>query len=99
MAIQKISHPHQICPFINTLDEQKNVISRILIVGGGITSAQLALLASKAPWCEGVTLMTQSTLKPRHFDVENEFMGQKRGKLVKQLKEVRGGGTIPPELL
>ena len=82
-----------------------------IIVGGGVTSAQLALLASKASWCEGVTLMTRSTLKPRHFDIENKFMGPKRGKLpndfqtlgmhkrAKQLREVSGGGTVPPELL
>jgi len=111
MAIQKILHPYQICPFINSLDELQNDIGRILVVGGGITSAQMALLASKSSWCEGVTLITRSTLKPRHFDIENKFMGPKRGKLLndfhclnmheraKRLKEVRGGGTIPPELI
>ena len=83
-----------------------------LIVGGGITSAQLALLASKAEWCTGVIFIQRSSMKPRHFDIKNEWMGPKRGKMLeefwacsdmndraKQLKEARGGGTIPPEII
>jgi len=48
---------------------------------------------------------------PRHFDIDNMWMGPKRGKLqedfwsldmqerAQRLKEARGGGTIPPETI
>ena len=84
---------------------------KILIVGGGLTSAQLALLATESNWCSEVTLIQRSKMNPRHFDIGNEWMGPKRGKLledfwcmdvnerVKKLKETRGGGTIPPEYI
>ena len=113
IATRRILHSHQICPFINHLEEQKKScnIGKILIVGGGITSAQLALLASKAEWCTGVIFIQRSNMKPRHFDIKNEWMGPKRGKMLEefwssdideranQLKEARGGGTIPPEII
>lgn len=77
----------------------------------GITSAQLSLLASNSSWCSGVTLIQRSKSVPRHFDIPNRWMGKKRGSLLEQfwcldgqgrsqvLKEARGGGTIPPEIL
>jgi len=114
MATRRILHSHQICPFINHLEEQKKScnIGKVLIVGGGITSAQLSLLASKSKWCKGVIFIQRSSMKPRHFDIKNEWMGPKRGKMLeefwacsdmneraKQLKEARGGGTIPPEII
>ena len=84
---------------------------RILIVGGGITSAQLALLSAKARWCKQVTLIQQSCMVPRHFDIPNEYMGPRRGRLLEefwslnmhrradQLKRIRGGGSVPPEII
>ena len=86
-------------------------IPKLLIVGGGITSAQLALLAIKATWCDGVTFIQRSKSIPRHFDIENKWMGPKRGKYLddfwsfnmrdraQRLQEARRGGSIPPEIL
>ena len=85
--------------------------NRLLIVGGGITSAQLALGALKTPFFKSVLFIQRSQALPRHFDVKNEWMGPKRGKILdeflssdmkerpKLLKEARKGGSIPPELL
>ena len=110
-ALDRIFHSHQIMPWINEQETYPRNLGRILIVGGGITSAQLALLASKASWCKEVTLITRSELKPRHFDIENKWMGPKRGKLLQEfqrldmhkrseeLKRARGGGTVPPEII
>ena len=116
-ALDKILHSHEICPFVNSKhneirQEGEECIGRVLIVGGGITSAQLALLCSRAMWCKEVTLIQRSSMKPRHFDIANEWMGPKRGKLLEHfwcldnmderarvLKEARGGGTIPPEVI
>ena len=75
-----ILHSHEIVPFLkelqdNTPKHMKQNPPRILIVGGGITSAQLALSAAKADWCSGVTLIQRSKMKARHFDINNEYMG------------------------
>ena len=84
---------------------------RVLIVGGGITSVQLTLRAFKASWCRSVVFIQRSKKLLRHFDVENAWMGPKRGKLLDEffsmqmndrshlLKDARKGGSIPPELL
>jgi hypothetical protein len=109
---RRILHAHQIFPFIKILDERKIKLDmRILIVGGGITSAQLALLSAKARWCKEVTLLLRSRLLPRHFDIPNEYMGPRRGRLLEefwsldmhgraeQLRRIRGGGSVPPEIV
>lgn len=110
-AFERIFHAHQVLPFINEQENYPTNLGRILVVGGGITSAQLTLLASEASWCKEVTLITRSKLKPRHFDIENKWMGPKRGKLLKEfqrlnmheraeeLKRARGGGSVPPEII
>jgi hypothetical protein len=84
---------------------------RVLIVGGGITSVQLTLRAFKASWCQSVVFIQRSQKLLRHFDVENAWMGPKRGKLLDEffsmqmndrahsLQDARKGGSIPPELL
>lgn len=83
---------------------------RILIVGGGITSAQLAIRSIKANWCKSVMFIQRSQSLLRHFDVTNEWMGPKRGKVLDEfysmdmvdrahlLKSARKGGSLPPEL-
>jgi hypothetical protein len=83
---------------------------RLLVVGGGITSAQLVLRAVKDPFWKSVFFAQRSQTLIRHFDVENEWMGPKRGKVLerffsidmedraKMLREARKGGSIPPEL-
>ena len=115
-ASERVLHAHQICPYLKQRSKGKNNTDdvskkKILIVGGGLTSAQLALLATESNWCTEVTLIQRSKMNPRHFDIGNEWMGPKRGKLledfwcldvyerVKKLKETRGGGTIPPEVI
>ena len=96
-----------------TTEQQKCNIKtkRLLIVGGGITSAQLALIALKSPWCKCATLIQRSKSLQRHFDIENSWMGPLRGKLLDdffsldvcdrahRLRDARKGGSIPPELL
>lgn len=115
-AFGRILHAHQITPYIKAQNEQSEKFSRgsvrrVLIVGGGITSVQLALLAAKLNWCNGVTLIQRSRSVPRHFDIENKWMGPKRGRLLEdfwslnmhdraqQLQEARLGGSIPPEII
>ncbi len=112
----KILQANEIVPWIRerattSTTKQQDQDLRLLIVGGGITSAQLTLLASKASWCRGVTLIQRSKTLSRHFDVENKWMGPNRGKLLAdfwsldmesrpaKLREARGGGSMPPELL
>jgi len=84
---------------------------RVLIIGGGITSVQLTLRAFKASWCQSVVFIQRSKKLLRHFDVENAWIGPKRGRLLDEffsmqmndrahsLKDARKGGSIPPELL
>jgi len=114
-ACDRVLHAHQICPHLKQRREvdssADDMLQKILIVGGGLTSAQLALLATESNWCKEVTFIQRSKMNPRHFDIGNEWMGPKRGKLledfwcldvnerVKKLKETRGGGTIPPEVI
>jgi hypothetical protein len=110
----RILHPSEIVPYLKTRNEQQHgaePLRRLLIVGGGITSAQLALLAAKSPWCQAVKLITRSRGVSRHFDIENEWMGPRRGQLLDDfwsldmperaqlLKDARLGGSIPPETL
>ncbi|KAL9186420.1 hypothetical protein ACHAXT_005658 [Thalassiosira profunda] len=109
IASKRVLHSHQILPFVKALSQTPCKLSKLLIVGGGITSAQLSLLA--ATFCGKVTLVQRSKMVPRHFDIANRWMGPKRGKLLcdfwrsdmheraQQLKEARGGGTIPPEII
>ncbi len=84
--------------------------NRLLIVGGGITSAQIVLRVLNTPFCDSVTFIQRSKTLIQHFDIENAWMGPKRGKLMegffsrniddrpKLLKDARRGGSIPPEL-
>lgn len=84
---------------------------RLLVVGGGITSAQLVLHAIKGPYWKSVFFIQRSQTLLKHFDVENKWMGPKRGKILESffsqdmegrselLKEARKGGSMPPELL
>ncbi|GFH52606.1 hypothetical protein CTEN210_09082 [Chaetoceros tenuissimus] len=101
---------HEIVPWLQQ-KQSDGPSKRVLIVGGGITSAQLALSALKSSWCNGVTLLQRSKSLQRQFDVKNEWMGKARGRLLdefwsldmksraKKLKEYRKGGSIPPETL
>ena len=112
-----VLHTHDIIPWLVSTAKQPELSSpkrRILIVGGGITSGHLALLASnpsKSPWCSSVALIQRSQILERQFDIPTQWMGPARGKLqdefrslppearVKRIKEERRGGSISPEVL
>ena len=84
---------------------------RLLIIGGGITSAQLALYAAGSSSLSKVTFVQRSKGLVRHFDLENKWMGPRRGRLLSDfwsldmkerarfLRKARQGGSIPPEIL
>jgi hypothetical protein len=104
-----LSHrKHHIAPSDN--DHEADALNSLLIVGGGITSTHLSLLAARAPWCKSVTVIQRSRIKERQFDIDNKWMGPLRGKFLDEfwslnssckvqfLKEARKGGSIPPEL-
>ncbi|KAL7553728.1 hypothetical protein ACHAWF_017045 [Thalassiosira exigua] len=108
---EHILRPHQIVPFLKQSQEEsgQGFPESLLIVGGGITSTQLALSAAKSG--SEVMLIQRSKMLPRHFDIENKWMGPKRGVLLDGfwsldvndravlLKEARRGGSVPPEIL
>lgn len=83
---------------------------RILIVGGGVTSAHLALVAASRG-DSSVTFIQRSPIKERQFDIDSLWMGPARGKLqeefqalspkgrMKMIRNARGGGSIPPEVI
>ena len=114
----RILHCDEIVPWIHShrkhhamSGNHEGDISNLLVVGGGITSTHLALLAARTPWCKSVTVIHRSRIKERQFDIESKWMGPKRGRLlddfwsrdspsrVQFLKEARDGGSIPPELV
>lgn len=111
----RILHCHEIVPWLLSLDNEaayRDEPVSLLIVGGGITSTHLTLLAARDPsWCRAVTMIQRSKTKERQFDLENKWMGPGRGKLLDQfwaldaisrsrfLKDARRGGSVPPELV
>ncbi len=113
----RLLHCHQIVPWLLSNREhhlapgdRNGDVPSLLIVGGGITSTHLALMAARSSWCESVTLIQRSRTKERQFDIDNKWMGPTRGRLlddflsknsaskVQFLKEARRGGSVPPEL-
>lgn len=115
----RVLHGHQIFDWIsereNTSIQKKDQNSlqskRILIVGGGVTSAHLALVAASTDGVSSVTFIQRSPIKERQFDIVSSWMGPARGKLqeefqllspagrVKMIRDARGGGSIPPEVV
>jgi hypothetical protein len=79
----------------------------VLVIGGGLTAAQLASGAS-ARGCD-VTLMTRRLPVARHFDTEAGWLGPREmtgylaeGDYSRRLslaRQARGGGSIPPWML
>ncbi len=113
----RLLHCHEIVPWLLSNRESHSIpsdrsgdVTSLLIVGGGITSTHLALMAAKGSWCKSVTMIQRSRTKERQFDIDNKWMGPTRGKLlddfsskssaskVQFLKEARKGGSVPPEL-
>lgn len=83
--------------------------TNVLVIGGGLTAAQLADLAIQ----RGVTrvwLLTRSALRVKHFDIDLSWMGKFRNseqarfwladsddERLAMLRDARGGGSITPE--
>ena len=86
----------------------KNEFSRLLVVGGGITAAQLAINACRENSYDEVVMVIRDKVIERHFDVPLEWVGRWRMKLLsdflkitdfderwKLIRDVRTGGSIP----
>mmetsp|Transcript_724 Transcript_724/g.1726 ORF Transcript_724/g.1726 Transcript_724/m.1726 type:complete len:631 (-) Transcript_724:2497-4389(-) len=121
----RILHASEIVPLLREIDKPQKQkqpqlshhcgtelpVRRLLIVGGGITSAQLAIVAAKSTWCHSVKLIQRSKSLSRHFDIENKWMGPRRGQLLDEfwslnmfkraqlIRDARLGGSIPPDIL
>lgn len=112
LVSKRILRSDKIIQWLSDDNKKKNTEKklRILIVGGGITSAQLGIRAVNSSWCKSVVFVQRSQTLLRHFDVKNEWMGPKRGKILDDfysldmndradlLKSARKGGSLPPEL-
>lgn len=83
--------------------------TNVLVVGGGLTSAQLADLAVRRG-VSRVWLLTRGPLRVKHFDIDLSWMGKFRNseqarfwladsdeERLAMIKEARGGGSITPE--
>lgn len=79
----------------------------VLVVGGGLTAVQTAQYCLRQG--KKVVLCSRRPLVERHFDTEDcwfdkrtvnkhisEFLHQDESERLRQLKEVRGGGSVPP---
>lgn len=83
----------------------------VLIVGGGLSAVQAALLAVKLG--HDVTLCSRSKLRTRFFDLPLEWMDWRKNKRmhfdilscpslserVKKMQKLRSGGSVPPSYL
>ncbi|CAK9436812.1 uncharacterized protein LODBEIA_P13340 [Lodderomyces beijingensis] len=85
---------------------------RIVIVGGGLTSAQLAHVACRDPTVSSITLLFRSAVKIKHFDFHLDWVSKYKNfkKSIyhnqetdalryEMMIEARGGGSINPEYL
>lgn len=78
---------------------------RVLVIGGGLTAAQLALGAARRG--ADVTLAHRSAFRARDLDVEPTWLGRDLqafhqvsfGRRPALLAQARGGGSIPPREL
>ena len=80
---------------------------QILVVGGGLTAAQLVEQAVQRG--ARVTLVTRRPLVARTYDVDPGWMGPKylrgfsqladAGERIRVARSARGGGTVPPDVL
>jgi hypothetical protein len=81
----------------------------VIIVGGGLTSAHILLLALEAG-CRSCTLLSRRPLEQRQFDLDSAWMTRARNVLLSEFHAMpveerarfagkcRGGGTITPEV-
>lgn len=106
---QALYHSSTLLGNVSLMQQLTSTCRRVLIVGGGLTAAHLALRFA-AKGCM-VTLASRNELKIRQFDLGLEWMGSKRGKMLAQfwsekdfhkrlsiLKQSKNGGSITPEV-
>lgn len=110
-ALLRACHSMQIQTFPDPVVRTKIAAGRptsVLVVGGGLTSAQLSDLAIR----KGVTRvwhLMRGPLRVKHFDVDLQWMGKYRnaeqarfwtadsdGERLEMIKEARGGGSLTP---
>lgn len=85
----------------------KGGAKRILVLGGGLTAVQVALLGVKKK-CE-VILCSRRPITSRHFDIDKgwfdrreaarhrfEFLSLPMEERLAMIKQTRGGGSVPP---
>lgn len=83
---------------------------KILIVGGGLTSAQLAYVAAQDPNVSSITLIFRSGIKIKHFDFHLDWVTKYRNvkksafyildtdeEKHQMINDAREGGSINPE--
>ncbi|KFG79085.1 FAD binding domain protein [Metarhizium anisopliae] len=109
--LRQACHSMQIKTFPDPIVQQRIAAGRrtnVLVVGGGLTSAQLSDLAIR----RGVTKvwhMMRGPCRVKHFDVDLEWMGKYKNteqarfwladsdeERLEIIKEARGGGSITP---
>ena len=90
-------------------NKEKVVGKRVLIVGGGQTSAHLARLAVKNG-AENVTYCSRRPVTRKPFDIDVDCMGDKRPDMLKKFskmngeerlafnKKMRGGGSMSADV-
>ncbi|KAH0253488.1 FAD binding domain-containing protein, partial [Aureobasidium melanogenum] len=95
-------------PLVTTKLRQKKDVN-IVVVGGGLTSAQLTVMASKHG-ARNVFHLVRGRLRVKPFDVDLNWMGKFRNfeeasfwsadtdeERLEKIKEARGGGSITPK--
>ncbi|EER32842.1 conserved hypothetical protein [Candida tropicalis MYA-3404] len=83
---------------------------RIVIIGGGLTSAQLAYVAAQDPTVSSITLLFRSGIKIKHFDFHLDWVTKYRNvkkssfyildtdeEKIEMINNAREGGSINPE--
>ncbi|KAL7930259.1 hypothetical protein V8C35DRAFT_283624 [Trichoderma chlorosporum] len=110
-TLPQACHSMQIKEFPDNLVQSRitaGLATNVLIIGGGLTSAQLAVLALK----RGVTKiwhLMRGPLRVKHFDVDLSWMGKYKNaeharfwtadsdlERLEIIKEARGGGSLTP---
>lgn len=85
--------------------------TRLVVVGGGLTSAHLCSLAQKIGYTK-ITLLCRSTLKVKHFDASLDWVGRYKNvefskfystsnpkERLKIIKSAREGGSLNPSAM